>query len=77
MDSASPGSHDTASFSWAPVSLPAGERARTNTTTQKARIIHLVVLPEAKRANRPTELIGSSLIGPTLPGTADRVNRPM
>ena len=75
VDSASPGSHETASFSWAPVSLSAGEKATTKATTQKARITHFVFRPEAKRAKGPTVLLVGSLTRSTFPGCRGWVNR--
>jgi len=57
VDSASPGSQATASFSWAPVSLLAGLSASPNATSQNATMTHLDTGPDARRARRPTLLV--------------------
>ena len=75
VDSASPGSHETASFSCAPVSLPAGENASTSATTQNARISHFDRRPEANRASRPAALLETSLTGSTVLAAGRGVNR--
>src|SRR4051794_25778300 len=52
VDSALPGSHATASFSWASVSLFAGPNASASTITQKPRMSHFATLLDGNRAKR-------------------------
>jgi hypothetical protein len=54
VDSAFPGSHDTASFCWAPVSLLAGLTHTPTATIHSASTIHFDTLPHGNAASRPT-----------------------
>ncbi len=53
VDSALPGNQDTASFSWAPVSLLAGPKAAAMATIHSTSTIHLDTLPHGNAASRP------------------------
>jgi hypothetical protein len=57
VDSALPGSQDTASLFWALVSLPAGPKATASAISQSTRTAHFTRRSHGSQASRPTPAI--------------------